>query len=100
MPDYTAQLTAAATMDRETLDEYRKVCDPRDIAKDHVGKPVLLPNVFGESPGTAAPNYSPERPLKVEGVELCDRLMDVQDALDLRDRKQRLGVKDDPPSAA
>ena len=30
------QFTAKATMDRETLREYNKVCNPQDIVKDHL----------------------------------------------------------------
>ena len=98
--DYTKQFTAKATMDRETLREYEKVIDPRIIARDHIGKPTSLPSVFGQSPGTNAPNYSPERPLKVEGVEHVDRIADHFAALDRRDLKQRLGVKDEPNETA
>jgi len=95
MVDHTAQMTAAATMDRETLRSYEKVVDPRLIAKDHLGKPTQLPLVFGQSPGTNAPNTTPTRAMTVEGVGLCDRLMDQQDKLDCRELKQRLGVKEE-----
>src|SRR5262249_2706581 len=97
--DYTKQLTASATMDRETLREYERVIDPRLITKDHLGKPTSLPSVFGQSPGTNAPNCSPPVPLKVEGVEHVDRIADHFAKLDRRDLKQRLGVKDDPEAA-
>src|SRR5262245_41104479 len=97
--DYTKQFTAKATMDRETLREYERVIDPRLIAKDHLGKPTSLPAVHGQSPGTNAGNWTEPVSVKVPGVDICDQLLDQQDALDRRDLKRRLGVRDDLETA-
>ena|SRR5215510_2142742 len=90
------QFHASRTMDRETLREYLKaVPNPQAVA--NFAKPsTSLPLVSGESPKKGTPNYTEPASLDVPGVAICDKLMDMQDALDLRDRKQRLGVKDDP----
>src|SRR5262245_28323359 len=56
--DLTAQFTAKNTMDKETLRDYERVCDPRLIVKDHLGKPTSLPAVHGQSPGTNTGNWT------------------------------------------
>lgn len=53
--DHTAQFTARATMDRETLRDYEKVIDPRVIVKDHRTS-TSLPAVFGETTGRRGEN--------------------------------------------
>ena len=72
----------------------------RDIVRDHHGKSTSLPSVFGESSQVAGTNILEARPLDpVPYVAHCDRIADHFAALDRRDLKQRLGVKDEPPSA-
>jgi hypothetical protein len=65
----------------------------RDIARDHVGRSTALPTTPSVSPGHNRGNFAPERSLKVDGVDLCDRGMDVQDKIDRKERAKRLGVK-------
>lgn len=104
MRDLTAQFTAQATMDHETLREYDKaVPDPQTLANDHLGKPVQFP--FHSDPKPAKPvagmNIQKPTPLKSPpGIHLCDRIADHFAALDRRELKQRLGVKDEPPKDA
>jgi hypothetical protein len=64
----------------------------RDIVRT-ASRPVQLPSVPGESCGKPGSNFTEPMSLTVPGVDLCDRLVDSQDAVDRRELQRRTGIK-------
>jgi hypothetical protein len=85
--DYTAQFTAKATLDAETLREMDRAAGervPGEIAREQ-SKSVQLPTVAGVSPGHNRGNWAKDTPLgPPPGVDLCDRIADHFAELDKR----------------
>jgi len=96
---------ASRQMDRETLRSFEEGVSTkvaREIARDHISKPVAFPTTPGETPGL--PNYAEPRPLEaVPGVGIMAQMMAQEDRLWRRELANKLGVKapnGDPPKDA
>jgi hypothetical protein len=97
--------TAGASMDRETKRELAKAI-PDDLARD-LRADLARGNPITQSPAQLTPDrdggrvqiqrgsgWAEPNPLSAPpGVQIMDRLMDMQDAIDKRDLARRLGTK-------
>ena len=63
------------------------------IAKDHVGRPTTLPGARVEQVKRGWGWVDPPKLGPPSGIDLCDRMMDQQDAIDKAELERRLGRK-------
>lgn len=91
-------------MDRETLRSFEEGVSTkvaREIAKDHISRPVAFPTTPSVTPGL--PNYSEPLPLAPpQGIAQLDKIMAQEDRLWRRELANKLGVAlpEEPPDAA